>query len=349
MRKKALLILLSLCILFSFTGCRDIRQLDERLIIKGIGIDYKEKKYEVTLMYLGSEPAESGKEAPPSILSVKGKTVLDCMTNAVSKTGQELLYSHNLFIVLGKDLLEYGTWDAVEFFSRYYETRATVNMFAAEVEAKKVLNVKGITPEEIDNLAKTEQSSGRTAAIQLYQYVADAENKTQRSVMPSLKIDEDKKLCVNGSVVFKERKKAYALTAEESLGYLILTGRAGKDTEVITTEDDSLSFSLTKTKSDLEVKLKDNKLHCNFKISGVAELYEMSDKEEGEMRKEVNKEVKRICNGVAKESINKQQADILNIGRRLRQSDNHTYNQIEDWDKLLKDAEFNIDVDILMG
>lgn len=350
---KIISVLLCAALLISFTGCNNIKQLNERLVIKGIGIDFEkeDKQYEITLMYLASEASESGSGTNSTKkMTLKGKTVIDCLTSAISKTGQEPLYSHNLFIIFGDELLKEGIWDAVEFFTKYYETRPTVNMFAAETTAKEVLELKDITPEIIDNLAKTERSSGRTAAIELYQYVSDAKNKTQRSIMPNLKVEEDT-LQVNGSVLFKDRKKVLTLDGDESLAYLILTGRASAGTEVITTEKDKKSFTLSKAKSKMTIYKKDG-LCCEFNVSGEAELYERNNdeiKEEDDMKKVIDKEIKNACEKLLKKVVTKKQIDIFNIGRSLRQTDNEFYESIEDWDKELEKSDIKVNVDIYIN
>lgn len=340
-------ILIISLLLLSCSGCSGIKQLSERLIIKGVGVDFKDEKFEVTLMYLDTAPVEVGAQNPTKSMSTKGKSVLDCMTNAVARTGREILYSHNLFILVGQEAVKDQIRPATQFFVRYYESRPTVKLFAAEKTAKEIMSVKDITPEDIAEIANTENVSGKTVTSNLFQFVADEADKTQSGMLSTLKMDKEKKIYVDGCTVFKKNKKVGELTPDNSLGSLILMDRAGGSTEVITTEKDSTSFSLSHVKCKLSVDIKEEEhIVCNFDIKGTAKQYELSNEPKGNVKKQFEENVKKICEEVAEKVLHEYECDPIYVGKNIRVNHNEFYKSVKDWDKVFKNAEIKIKVDI---
>lgn len=343
--KRIIAVLLVLAIIFTLTGCKGTKQLNERLIIQGIGIDFSEDQYEVTLMYMDTDQASADQKVTHNVISSKGRTVLDTITNAVSQKGQEPLYSHNLFILLGKGLTSRGINDALRLFVDYYESRPTVDVFAGESSAKEIMTAKDVTPKSIAQLAQTEFTSGRTITSPLYKFVADMENETQSPVTASLKL-QDGVLCVDGAAVFKDGKRVYTLNNEETLGVLLMTGKAGLATEVITLDGISQSFSLSKAKSEINISRTNENLRCKIKIKGTADLYEGSNFDDEKTQEKIEDRIKALCYEGVESAVKNNNADILSIGRILRMKDNGFYKSVDDWDTLLSNTEFDIEADI---
>lgn len=104
--KKFMALVLSVLVVVSLSGCTGAKQLSERLIIQGIGIDREDNGFTLTMMYLDTE--SSTEEETVKVLQSKGNTVMDAMANSVTKTGKEPLYSQNLFLLLGMKTAQTG-------------------------------------------------------------------------------------------------------------------------------------------------------------------------------------------------------------------------------------------------
>lgn len=160
--KKCLALVLSILVAISCTGCTGAKQLSERLIIQGIGIDREDEGgYCLTLMYLDTE--SSTEEETVKVLMAKGKSVMDAMANSISQTGKEPLYSQNLFLLLGMKTAQTGFEEALSFFTTYYEARPNVNVFVCENKAEALLTAEEITPQQIDTISQSERkAAGRS-------------------------------------------------------------------------------------------------------------------------------------------------------------------------------------------
>ena len=87
--KKMLAFLLALALALPLQGC-GYRELYERLLIHGIGVDLAEDGFLVTVRSSIS-PEDEGEE----YFRCEGRSVLEALTNLSLSTGREPFYSHN--------------------------------------------------------------------------------------------------------------------------------------------------------------------------------------------------------------------------------------------------------------
>lgn len=345
MKRTFKLMAVFICVvsMLSFTGCKSNKQLNERLIIQGVGIDYTDNQYNVTLMCM--DTVQGDEQAPAhTILSATGDTVLDGVTNAISKKGQEPLYSHNLFILLGDAIAKNDAITPLNFFVEYYETRPTVYVFVGDTSANAILTAKTATPQGIANLAQTQYTSGRTITAQLYKFIEDSMSKTQSPVTTQLTAKNDE-VQVSGTVVFKDKRLAVTLDNEESLGVLLATGKGDLSTAVVELEGQSQSFTLSNVKSSIEVSSTDDQLIYTVNVTGKADLYE-GRIGGGAGKGEVDNKIRWLIQKAVTRTVNQYKTDVLSMGKLLRQKNYEFYNNITDWDKLLKNSRANVVVDI---
>ena len=111
MKKLIVIICICFCICVP-QGCTS-KELNERMVIQGMGIDYIDDSYSVTVMYMNTDATDQSK--PFKTLTGNGRTITEAVTNIVSENGLEPLYSHNSFILLGNSLCNFGVSEALGF------------------------------------------------------------------------------------------------------------------------------------------------------------------------------------------------------------------------------------------
>ena len=145
-------------------------QLNDRMLIQGIGVDMTEEGVEVSVQ--SAQPEEEGSL---SFQQAKGKTLLEALDKLIQKSGKIPLYSHNTTIVLGKECGENGVEGIMDFFVRYYETRPSVSVFLADGKAADILGLKKDGEyAEAKNLTQISQSgfaNGWTANVRVIDFV----------------------------------------------------------------------------------------------------------------------------------------------------------------------------------
>lgn len=338
---KKLIVVILVCVFMCVPqGCTS-KQLNERMVIQGIGIDYADDNYTVTVMYMNTD--STNQSEPCKKLTGKGRTITEAVTAIVSKNGLEPLYSHNSFILLGESLCRYGVSEALEFFAGYYQCRPSVNVLVGGEEASELMSVKDITPQSIEELAESKNTTGRALTMPMYKFVADIINETSSACTGLLTLDEDD-LKYSGVAVFDGDKISYKLNGSLTMGVMLLRGESDISAEVIPLGGENKSFALKYDDSEINVGIKDNRLYCDVTIKGEATIYEYTRADE-EAKKKIESKITSLIEDAIK-ACTENKSDIFNMGKILRQSDYEAYMSIEDWGELVKNGVYNVISDI---
>ena len=123
--KKIFAICAVFLLALGLTGCdndygNDGREIRDRLIVQGIGVDRTADGYLLTLQAFntavagGQDDGMSGNVT--KVYETSGATIADAMRNVTLTAGRRPLYSHNWIIVFGADVAREGLNETLEFF-----------------------------------------------------------------------------------------------------------------------------------------------------------------------------------------------------------------------------------------
>lgn len=341
--KKIRLIFFAIISIFIclFCGCNNSKQLNERMVIQGMGVDYENDQYVVTVMYMNTD--ESQQESANKIAQGKGKTVTDAVTSIVDKNGLEPLYSHNSFILFGEKICKKGLKEPLEFFAGYYQCRPSVNLLVADRQAYKIIQLPELTVDVLDSIAESPATTGRTSTTPMYMFMAEVIDKTTSATTSLLTVKDDAPE-VAGVAVFQGDKLRHILSTSQAMGMLLLRGETDISAEVIPFENGNKSFALSQESSSCDISVTGGILHCNVKIKGEAKVYEYTKTDE-KMEEIIEKRVIQLAQSALTE-CKKYGSDIFYFGKMLRQQDYDKYNNIADWNSFIKNAEYTVNSDI---
>lgn len=335
------MVIICICLCICITqGCTS-KQLNERMVIQGIGIDYIDDNYVVTVMYMNTDETDQSK--PFKTLTGNGRTITEAVTNIVSENGLEPLYSHNSFILLGNSLCNHGVSEALEFFAGYYQCRPSVNIMVGTQNAYELMNVEDITPQAIADIAESKNTTGRALTMPMYKFMSDMINETSSACTGLLTVENDK-LKYSGVAVFDNDIISYTLNDSQTMGLMLLRGESDISAEVIPLGDENKSFALKYEDNDIDVYVKDYQLHCNITIKGEASVYEYTKADE-EAEDKIEEKINTLTEEALKASITKGN-DIFYMGKILRQKDYESYASITDWNTMVKDCVYTVNSDI---
>ncbi len=339
MKKLVAFIILSTFLLIILTSCTGAKQLNERLIVQGLGIDYSFDKYTISVMYMDT----SSETQQTKTLVTNGNSVVDAMTNSISETGKEPLYSQNLFILLGKGVIENGFDEALNFFAQYYESRQNVNIFATLEKAEDIIMQKDITPQQINDISGDTKRSGRAIISTLMTLENDLLSGYYAPKTTNLILSEET-VKSDGTVVFKEDKVDYTISPVESLGVLLVSGNADTATEV-TVEDNQNDFMLSNCDSNIEVNIENNNVTFDIKISANADVYKLH-LEEDELENSIQNRIDDICNQAIEKCIIENKSDVFGFSNYLMNKDKEYYKSLENVLDTLSKATYNVETTI---
>lgn len=339
-RFLAITLIISVCFL---QGCGS-KQLDERMVIQGIGIDYIDDKYSVTVMYMNTDSDKQ--DVSHKTVTGKGRTITEAVTDIVNQNGLEPLYSHNSFILLGKSICEYGVEEALEFFAGYYQCRPSVNVLVTNSDAKKLMFLKEATPDLFASIATPDSQTGKTIATPMYIFLSDIINKETSAFTAMITENEDIPVA-DGIAVFNGDKFNCKFNGTETMGILLVRGNYDISTEVIPLNGKNKSFSLSNEKIDVSVNVEKGVLYCNINLNAEANVYEFTtrNKSEDEIKNKIETRINQIIeNSLKKCAENK--SDLLYLGKRLRQSNYKMYSTIDNWDRFIENGVYSVNSNI---
>ena len=363
---KKILFLISTVFLFFLTGC--VSQLQDRLMIQGIGIDKEGDRYVVTTNVFDAENSGNGKNGKEgsgedvNIVFSEGKSVMDAFVNLTNRTGKEPLYSQNLLLVIGEDTARDGVNSIVDFFIRHYEARPDIKIFVAEGKAKNILHAKinerSTNAKTLLKIGTSQHLNANVMGSNLAQFIGNLKSMTSESSATRLIFGsqkENKEIKAEGTAVFSGDKLKGFLDPDETKGALLINGRALGGSEVIKIKDiGNINFTFNSTKSIINVKSVDGKLKINIKIKVGASVYELDRDIRVRLGEEnfkiMDQALKDRLTALAMMSIKKliieYKSDIFDFGKRLLKSDQDFFRKVSlDWPNTISRAEYIIDID----
>ncbi len=138
--KKHLWLFLVIALLLLFPqSLTDQARLNMRVIITGIGIDYKDDKYIVTSqIVLPASGSESGGiSAHINYITAEGDSVSEGVQKVSYKIGKVAELSHIEFILVGKTMQDHNIASSLDYFFRNYKLKNSVMLLGCNNDAKE--------------------------------------------------------------------------------------------------------------------------------------------------------------------------------------------------------------------
>ncbi|MGN0526032.1 MAG: Ger(x)C family spore germination protein [Acutalibacteraceae bacterium] len=374
MKKLCKIISLFLVAVLSFlilSSCEKAgTELSDLMIIQGIGIDFKDGEYTVTVEILnneqsGSPSGESSSENKTKIYTSTGETVSKSLRSITTESGNLPLFAHNRVIVLGESTLDKDLLDVLDFFIRDYDSRPSQLLCVSKGEsAESVIRAEllkdSVKSEILGNLLEESYKLSLCPKVRLIDAVNYLKEETSGLLIPAIIVEdngENKNFSLDGCAVIN-RKNTFTkyISGDISKGVSFLNNTVEKG--VIATEisdNKKATFLILDSKTCYEIKELDNSLYYKIKVKITCELDELEGTEKfnsGEetiqllkdaVSKQITKEMKNTFNN----SKNETGVDIFRFGKRLRNSNNRLYQQYKgDWDNRFKNIRLSIETDV---
>lgn len=362
MKVRFIILLFLIFNIFFIAGCSNIEQLDDKMIIHGVGIDRVENTFELTIQKF-SVTGSNEKEEGAQVVKTKGNSLMDAFSDLSLQTGKTPMFSQNLVLAIGEETAYNGINDILDFFVRYYESRPTVKIIIVKGKAESVLSFKKddklIMAKDIMAITESERINSKVMSSNIFQFVGALKNSTLNPIASIVSVErqnDEEILAANGTAVFKNDKLAGFIDTNSTRGALIINNRLNGGTEVIDVESvGKVSYSLEKSKSKVKFKLENGKPIYNIIIKINTNIYEIErdiktqlpDNAFNLMEEALISRIKTITNQAIYKSIFEYNSDIFGFGQIALKSDKEYFRTVENnWDQVMKEAKYNIDVSV---
>ena len=362
MKVRFIILLFLIFNIFFIAGCSNIEQLDDKMIIHGVGIDRVENTFELTIQQF-SVTGSNEKEEGAQVVKTKGNSLMDAFSDLSLQTGKTPMFSQNLVLAIGEETAYNGINDILDFFVRYYESRPTVKIIIVKGKAESVLSFKKddklIMAKDIMAITESERINSKVMSSNIFQFVGALKNSTLDPIASIVSVEmqnDEEILAANGTAVFKNDKLAGFIDTNSTRGALIINNRLNGGTEVIDVESvGKVSYSLEKSKSKVKFKLENGKPVYNIIIKINTNIYEIErdiknqlpDSAFNLMEEALISRIKTITSQAIYKSIFEYNSDIFGFGQIALKSDKEYFRTVENnWDQVMKEAKYNIDVSV---
>ena len=367
-------ILLVVIILITLTGCYNYRELNDLAIVSAISVSKVDEEYNVIVQVVKPKKEQDTSNInQPNFITFKskGETLQEAFRLIVKESPKKIYGAQMQVLLLDESVAKDNLSDILDFFAREPEVRNEFYVLVSKND--NVLEV--LTPLDnissqniMESLEANNKYLGYANLVTFNDLLAYYQNERIQIALPSIYLtgnnnvgDEEENIDaskVDTSVVlgplaiFKGNKLIGYLSEEESLAYNIVMDNITNALITNKYDDDKYIVSeLIKSKTDLEVDSKNNKI--NITVKGNAAIKEVNYnninlKDENNVKKiedDLNKKIEKLVKNSIKNVTKKYNSDIFGFENLFYKEDYKYYKQIKDkWsDKIFQNLEIKVD------
>ncbi|MCM3316742.1 Ger(x)C family spore germination protein [Rummeliibacillus stabekisii] len=373
MNKKILILLIMFIPLIS--GCWDSKEAERVFYIYGIGLDYKDGKYQIYTQIISfANIAKSDQPSNPETIQVEvghasGKTDHEAFYNLYKSMDEELYWGHLSYIIFSEDLLKSGEMNSfINSFMRFYNTRYQTWVYSTKEPMNDVLLVepilnKAISLSKLSDPLNSFKQDSTIEPLKVRELILKLDEPGYEANIPSVSILENwetKKeknavTNINGVSVVSPKEFKGNISGDKAKG-LSWMNKETKRAELTIMLKDSESgakryITANGKVASLKVEpiVKRNSVFFDVKVKLEVELRGFQNNiEEKEVRKEVEKEVKKEIKDTFTAGLNIN-SDVFRLSEYLYRKDVNAWKKFESNGKieLNENSIHNINVEIV--
>lgn len=337
--RTASLILCISIIIPTFSGC-GAAQLNQRLIVQGIGIDKSGDDYTMTYIVLDTEAEE---ENSVRLLYSEGENVQKAIENLENQKGRTILLSQCLFIMvnpMAADDLE----SSLSYFRHNNDIMKTTNIIAADNSRETIDNAitkLGYTSESINLLYDSKAVNQSSIHFSLFDYVSCLNDKYSDMLIPHIETDNELSLIkTSGSyLVRSDMKSAARLDMDATSGILMISEKADELRGDISY--DSISYGISSCTTQTNAVLEDNNLEVNFDID-----ITLDSEYEAEEYEKIYSDIKRKLSSAVQSSLHKCGSDVISLYKYITTIYPKRNISLDEWHELLQSSKCAVNINI---
>ncbi|MBQ6818400.1 MAG: Ger(x)C family spore germination protein [Clostridia bacterium] len=359
--RRWILWLVSLSLLFGLTGCSDTAPLKEKLIIEGIGVDYAENRFEVTLQVYAPSTEGVSKKGYQTFSAV-GETLYQALRLVDENTGKYSYYSDTKVVVFSLDALQKGLWNNVEYFVRSSEMGSNVALAATRGRAADLLTVEGegnnIPARVLSNALHYGKSDVGPISGELMTVSAMLVNDWGEVSLPMLAVEKKEGKgypYFDGVLCFHQDTPQYQMTEQEKWVYNWMHEYYDDRAFVLPYDNHLYALQIRDSKRKIKVYVDKDvpvftvslTLTCDIMETNSAHGVVLTDLED--LKTKMEETVSNLTRSTLQQVAVTQQCDVFDLGRTLRKQHHDFVRRAGDLSTALKNSRFECITEVIIA
>lgn len=378
MKKKFLLLI---PLLFLLTGCWNYRELNQLAITTAMAIDLTDEgDYKVSLLIANGKNNQTNNREGQSqtvVYSGEGATISRAIKEINLQIPKIPYLGHLGVVVVSEDVAKEGMRGVLDYLLRNPESVKRFYLILTKDDSASDV-IKVLSPLETfpgqsisTNIAISNEQEAISTVITYSKFVENLLAKGKEPSLPTISIsgDADKgnsnknlesseiktRTKLGTIALFNEDKLVYYTTKSESRGINIITNQIDEMIVEYECGEGHIVVNLTGMKSNINVKLKDNKPYATISVSSEGAIQELTcDKniQKNDVILEIEKKVKDKIKKKIKNSVEVTQeydSDVFGIGNLFYKMYPSYYEKIDNWSEIYPDVKFDYNVSIKLN
>ncbi|RKP56879.1 Ger(x)C family spore germination protein [Cohnella endophytica] len=359
MTRKSRLAAILVFLMLPLSGCWDIKSLQDVNYFTGLGIDFKDNKYQIYVQQLDFSSvakSDSGKGDKPAIVWIgraEGISMSEAVVELYQTSQQTVFWGHLSGIVLTENVLKHGDLIGVfDSIMRYPEIRYTPWIYGTKSKITDLFATKpffNLSP--INSILYSPETNYNQrpiiAPMRVAQFIREIREPGETALLPSLGVSRDTwlrdkkpdpKLEIDGTFPMHNKDCKGWLSDDDVEGVRWLVNTS-KGTRLTIEENGKVlaTFKISKPNSKVRVKMVNGEPVFEIHVKVNAGVIELWQKEEEQRLEKIA--AKKIADEIrsAFEAGMKQHADLLDLEHVLYRK------KFSDWKSLTKDGKSSLD------
>ncbi|EYE89874.1 hypothetical protein Q428_00385 [Fervidicella metallireducens AeB] len=358
-----------------FTGCWDMREIDQRAIVDVVAADSLvtggEKDKNVNNAYFENQPKKvkyilqaispgkiaKGDPKPYTRVEGNGISIADAIKRISEKFGNFPFYPHANVYIFGEKLISNrevfkGVIDDLE---RYPQFNRQMRIVVAKGSINDILDsnvkIENLLGAYIKTIVDNSQKLGNSISVKAGDLLIGLRNEG-KAVIPCIKKEKDD-IVSDKIALIKDYNLLTYMDKKYVRGFLCLNNKLEKGRKVIVSGDKYISYAIVSSKRRIWLTDKENlkytiavemegdiyQYRFNDKLIGSDKIEEIKVKLEESMKKELEDTIRYFQKDVG--------VDYLGIGEYTKKYHYDLYKKYQNnWDEMFKKAEFDFDVEM---
>lgn len=326
---KKIIILCTL--IFLLTGCFDYQELNDMAIVNGIGIDYKDNKYQISLEIIKSQKDGNSTEITSEVITATDKNLANAFNKTISKSSKKIYLKHVKILVLSEKISKKGISKILDYIIRDISISNNFNIVVSK-NAHKILNKKLENESITDNINDILNLSMDVKDTYNIDMIASKLNNNKVDIaLPYLEL---KKNISISKIAYFKGDQMLGIMSDKMYNFFVINSN-----QINFTNDNNV-LNIYKKKINYEVK--ENKITINITGYGkIKEVNEHLNLEEVSSYSKINKLINEEIKKQTYEFINKikEKSDLLGFKEIY-------YNKYR---KKLKNIKYDVKVNIKLN